>query len=66
MDDFASRVTPDADYEALFASPLMRQLRALTLRNPRFPETMITNRQLDLQLKIVRAGYEYGKFPRWD
>jgi hypothetical protein len=66
MDDFASRVTPDADYEMLFASPVMRQLTALTLRNPRFPEAMLTNVQRPgLQLKLVRTRYEYGKFPRW-
>jgi hypothetical protein len=66
MDDFASHVTPDADYEALFSSPLMQQLDAVTLRNPRFPETMLTNvRRSGLQLNIVRTGYEYGKFPRW-
>ena len=66
MEDFDSRVTPDADYAALFASPLMRQLSALTLRNPRFPEAMVTNiQQPGLQLKVVRTRYEYGKFPRW-
>jgi hypothetical protein len=66
MDDFASRVTPDADYETLFTSPLMRQLSCLTLRNPRFPETLITNfRKPGLQLKIVRTSYAYGKFPSW-
>ena len=67
MDDFASGVTPDADYETLFASPLMQQLSALTLRNPRFPEALLAHvRKPGLQLKVVRTSYAYGKFPRWD
>jgi hypothetical protein len=62
MDDFADHVTPLADYVALFASPVARQLHAFTWRNPALADdqiALLVTRCPGLTVQVVRTSSSY-------
>src|SRR5262249_8817014 len=66
MEDYATRCTPFADYQALFGAKAFKPVCRFVWRNPACSATKIGQLKAlrpDLQLLVVRTSAEYVEYP---